>query len=131
MNLKNTTDILEENQHHLYIACNNSRGNFVVPNFWFHFWKSVEKWIHLFLREWFPNFWDLTGGTLEPWNTLFTESILKSRFFLKFYSCVTCVKISVTIVQDWLCFIWSISIARLWMFLWWTETDPSFSRCSS
>ena len=46
------------------------------------------------------------------------------------YSCVTCVKISVTISRDWQCLIWSISITWLWVFLWWTETGPSFSRSS-
>ena len=26
---------MAENQHHLYIACETSHFNFVVPNFWF------------------------------------------------------------------------------------------------
>ena len=57
MNIKNTIDIVEENHHHLYIACEASTGNFVVPNFWFLFWNCLEKWIHLFLPERFANFW--------------------------------------------------------------------------
>ena len=50
---------MEENQHHLYIGCEASKSNFVVPNFWFLFWNCLEKWIHLFLQERFPSFWDL------------------------------------------------------------------------
>ena len=40
---------MEENQHHLYIACEASKGNLVVPKFW------LGKLIHLFLPERFPN----------------------------------------------------------------------------
>ena len=49
-------------------------------------------------------------GLSEPWNTVFTEGILQSRYFLKFFFCVTCVTISVTISRNWPCFIWSISL---------------------
>ena len=70
-------------------------------------------------------------GLLKLWYTVFTEGILKSQFFLKLYSCVVCVKISVTTSQDYPCFISNISAARLYMFLWWTDTGPSFSKSSS
>ena len=51
---------------------------------------------------------------------MFTESILKSSLYLKPCCRVAYVKISVTVSGDWPCFIWNISIARLWVFLWWT-----------
>ena len=59
-----------------------------------------------------------------------TDRILKSQFCLKWYSCVVCVRILVTISEAWSCFIWRICIEKLWMLLWWTETDPSFFRTS-
>ena len=36
---------MEESQHHLYGACEASKGNFVGHNFWFIFWNRLEKWI--------------------------------------------------------------------------------------
>ena len=42
MNKKIQLDILEENQHHLYIACKACKVNFVVPNFWFLAWNCND-----------------------------------------------------------------------------------------
>ena len=36
---------MEKNQHHLYIVCEASKGNFVVHIFWYLFWNCLEKWI--------------------------------------------------------------------------------------
>ena len=121
---------MEENQHHLYNVCKASKGNFVVHNFWFLCWSFLEKWIYLFSLERFHNFCGLNRRYFHNHDTLW-ESFLNSRVFLKFNSYVFCVKISVTISRDWPCFIWSISIERLWIFLWWTETDLCFSRSST
>ena len=101
-------------------------------NLWFIFWNCLEKWIHLFLPERFPNFWGLNRKCFENHGTLCSQKYPKLLiFFPKFYFCVVCVKISVTNLRDWPWFIRSISIIRLWMFLWWSETDSSFSRSSS
>ena len=121
---------MDETQHHLYNVCKASKGNFVVHNFWFLCWSFLEKWIYLFLLKRFHNFYGLNRRYFHNHDTLW-ESFLNSRVFLKFNSYVFCVKISATISRDWPCFIWSISIERLWIFLWWTETDLCFSRSST
>ena len=77
-------DIMEENQYHLNIVCEASKGNFVVHNFWFVSRNCLEKWIHLFLPERFPNFWGLSRRCFRNYETpCFTEGILQSRFILK------------------------------------------------
>ena len=121
---------MEENQHHLYISCVACKGNFVVPNFWYLFWNCLEKWINLFLPKQCPKFQGLLGDAFRTMIHLFHRRYHKIYFFQKFYSCVVCTKISVTILRNWPCFIWSIAIAKLWMFLRWTDTDPSFRRKS-
>ena len=104
---------MEVNQNHLYIVCEACKYIFVVPNFWFHFWNCLEKWINLFLPERLPKFWGLNKRYFQNHETLCSQKVSYSlAFFLKFYSCVTCVKISVTISRNWPNFIWSISIAR-------------------
>ena len=62
MNIKIQQNIMEENQHYLYVACEAFKCNFVVTSFWFLFWNCLTKWTHLFLPEQFPIF--LTYGTL-------------------------------------------------------------------
>ena len=102
----------------------NLQGYFVVLNFWFLFWNCLEKCF--FLPELFHNFWGF-NRFFQNLETLCSRKVSYNLdFILKFYSCVTCVKI-----WYWACFIWNISLARVRMFLSWTETDLSFSRSSS
>ena len=112
--------IMEENQHHLYILLAKPPRQFcgIVDPISEFFWNCLEKWIHLLLTERFPN----SGGFHKK--CFQNHEIVCSRkvsynlvFFLKFYSCVSCVKISVTISRDWLCFIWSISKSTVIKFI--------------
>ena len=57
--------IMEENQHHLYIASEACKGNFMAPNFWFLFWSCLEKWIHLVYRTIYLILGVLIGGAFR------------------------------------------------------------------
>ena len=113
MNLKN------RNRHHgskpepLIYCLRSLQIYFCGTNFWFHFWNCLEKWIHLFSPERLTKFWGLNKRYFQNHETLCSQKVSYSlAFFLKFYSCVTGAKTSVTISRNWLNFIWSISIAR-------------------
>ena len=93
---------MEVNQNHLYIVCEACKYIFVVPNFWFHFWNCLEKWIHLFLPERLPKFSGLNERYFQNHETLCSQKVSYSL----------ALKISVTISRNWPNFIWSISIAR-------------------
>ena len=64
----------------------------------------------------------------EPWYTVLIGGIVNREFFLRSqcYSFI-CSKSSVTIKGHRLFFILYISVARIWRFRMWTETEPSFT----
>ena len=58
-------DIMEENQHRLYIACETCEGNFVTTIFDFFFETVQRNEFVYFYRNDFPIFGALTGGAFR------------------------------------------------------------------
>ena len=96
---------MEENPQQLYIACEACKSNFVVPIFWFLFWKFWENWIHLFLRKRFPRFSDLNRK-----NTFRTIIHCVHRGYPKISN------LSEIILLCWLCKNISYNFTRMSMF---------------
>ena len=89
---------------------------FLENNLWLFFFETVlRNELIYFYRSNFPIFGVLIGGDFRTMTHCVHRRHPKFSSFLKF-SYVVCVKISVTISRNWPCFIWSISIAKLWMF---------------
>ena len=99
----------------------------------FHFFVCILKVSMLF------TFFSLSGKMFQilgprneilsdPWYTVLTGGIVNWEFFLRSYYCLfLCSKSSVRIKGDRSFFILYISVARIWRFRLWTETEPSFS----
>ena len=67
-----------------------------------------------------------------PWYTVLIGRIVNWEFFLRWQCCsFLCSKSSVSIKGDRSFFILYISVARIWRFRLWTETEPSFSNSVS
>ena len=77
---------MEENQHHLHIACEACKGNFVVPIFWYIFWNCLEKWKEFYITNFISTeriFWfvDLNRRYFQNHETLCSQKVSYSFVF--------------------------------------------------
>ena len=103
----------------------------------FHFFVCILKFSMLFTffslsGKMFPILGPRNEILSDPWYTVLTGGIVNWKFFLWSYYCsFLCSKSSVRIKGDRSFFILYISVARIWRFRLWTETEPSFSNSVS
>ena len=92
---------MEENQQHLYAIEQLCGTQFLI-------FLTSGRIEFIFLRERFSKFWGLNMRCIKN-----HEGILQFQFFfLKLYSSVVCVKVSVTASRDWPYFIWNILYSK-------------------
>ena len=101
MNIKNTTRHHERKPTPLKPA----RAILWYPISYFFFETVSGNEFFYFYRNSFSISVTLIGGAFRTMKYCVDRSYPTISIFLKFYSCIPFVKISVTISRDWLCFI--------------------------
>ena len=104
---------------------------FRLPCFYLHF-KSFYAISRASIFHLSGKIFEILGPRNEihskPWYTVLIGVIKNWELFMSSQCCLfLCLKSSVTIKGDKPFFILYISVARIWRFRWWTETEPSFS----